>query len=187
MKITVYGAGSWGIALSLVLAHNGHQVTTWTHREEQCRQLRETRMNAKLLPGVHIPEQIALTSEIDCARDAELVVLAVPSFAVAETAEKAAAIVPAGVPIVNVGKGLDAAHDYCRFSETIDRAFGGQNPVVALTGPTHAEEVARGIPTACIPRPTSSVQRSAVRLRTSLHWLPVLPTVWGWEITPRPD
>ena len=91
MKITVYGAGSWGIALSLVLAHNGHQVTTWTHREEQCRQLRETRMNAKLLPGVHIPEQIALTSEIDCARDAELVVLAVPSFAVAETAEKAAA------------------------------------------------------------------------------------------------
>ncbi len=161
MKITVYGAGSWGIALSLVLAHNGHQVTTWTHREEQCRQLRETRMNAKLLPGVHIPEQIALTSEIDCARDAELVVLAVPSFAVAETAEKAAAIVPTGVPIVNVGKGLDAAHDYCRFSETIDRAFGGQNPVVALTGPTHAEEVARGIPTAIL---AASASRSAAEL-----------------------
>ena len=150
MRITVYGTGSWGIALSLVLCKNGHEVTAWTHRAEQCARLRETRMNEKLLPGVHIPERIALTSDPACARDAELVVLAVPSFAVAETAEKVAAAVPAGVPIVNVAKGLDAAHDYCRFSQTITAAFGGRNPVVALTGPTHAEEVARGIPTAIL-------------------------------------
>ena len=84
MKITVYGAGSWGIALSLVLSHNGHTVTTWTHRPEQCELLKQTRMNAKLLPGVRIPDCIALTSDIACAHDADLIVLAVPSFAVAE-------------------------------------------------------------------------------------------------------
>lgn len=161
MRITVYGTGSWGIALSLVLCKNGHEVTAWTHRAEQCARLRETRMNEKLLPGVHIPERIALTSDPACARDAELVVLAVPSFAVAETAEKAAAAVPAGVPIVNVAKGLDAAHDYCRFSQTITAAFGGRNPVVALTGPTHAEEVARGIPTAIL---SASAERAAAEL-----------------------
>lgn len=161
MKITVYGAGSWGIALSLVLCHNGHTVTTWTHRPEQCELLKQTRMNAKLLPGVRIPDCIALTSDIACAHDADLIVLAVPSFAVAETAERVVAIAPQGVPVVNVGKGLDAAHGYCRFSETIINAFGGHSPVVALTGPTHAEEVARGIPTAIV---SASTSRAAAEL-----------------------
>ena len=63
--------------------------------------------------------------------------------------------------IVNVGKGLDSQHGYCRFSETIDRAMGGRNPVVALTGPTHAEEVARGVPTAIV---AASASRAAAEL-----------------------
>lgn len=150
MKITVYGAGSWGIALSILLHHNGHEVTTWTHLQEECALLQNTRMNEKLLPEVKIPESITLTTDLACAKEAELVVLAVPSFAVAETACKVADVVKAGVPIVNVGKGLDAAHGYCRFSETIAQCFAGRNPVVVLTGPTHAEEVARGIPTAIV-------------------------------------
>lgn len=118
-------------------------------------------MNEKLLPGVKIPETIALTTDISCADDAELVILAVPSFAIAETAEKVAKVVQSGVPIVNVGKGLDAAHDYCRFSETIAKVFGEGHTVVALTGPTHAEEVARGIPTAIV---AASESRAAAEL-----------------------
>lgn len=155
MKVTVYGAGSWGIALSILLYRNGHTVTTWTHRQEECTLLKETRMNEKLLPGVQIPEQIRLTTDIDCASEADLIVLAVPSFAVAEVAAQVAGVVRTGIPIVNVGKGLDAAHGYCRFSETISHAFDGNNPVVALTGPTHAEEVARGIPSAIVSASTS--------------------------------
>lgn len=161
MKITVYGAGSWGIALSILLEHNGHEVTTWTHRKEEWELLEQTRMNEKLLPGVQIPQTITLTTDISCARDAELVILAVPSFAIAETAEKVAKVITPGVPVVNVGKGLDAAHEYCRFSETISKNFGQEHAVVALTGPTHAEEVARGIPTAIV---AASESREAAEL-----------------------
>lgn len=161
MKITVYGAGGWGSALAILLSRNGHDVTMWTRREAQCAMLRETRENAKLLPGVKIPEKIMLTSDLTCGRDADLIVLAVPSFAVADTAARIAAFLPAGVPVVNVSKGLDAAHGYCRLSETLDRVFAGQNPIVALTGPTHAEEVARGIPTAIL---AASMSRTAAEL-----------------------
>ena len=87
--------------------------------------------------------------------------LAVPSFAVASTAERLAKIVPPHTVIVNVGKGLDSKHGYCRFSETISNAMNGSNPVVALTGPTHAEEVARGIPTAIV---AASESRAAAEL-----------------------
>lgn len=161
MKITVYGAGSWGIALSMLLYRNGHEVTTWTHRTEECELLQNTRMNEKLLPGVRIPETIAITTDIACAADAQLIVLAVPSFAIAQTAEKVAKVVKSGVPVVNVGKGLDAANGYCRFSESISRIFGQDHAVVALTGPTHAEEVARGIPTAIV---AASENRAAAEL-----------------------
>ena len=95
------------------------------------------------------------------AAKADLVVLAVPSFAVASTAEQLAKIVPPHTVIVNVGKGLDSKHGYCRFSETISNAMNGSNPVVALTGPTHAEEVARGIPTAIV---AASESRAAAEL-----------------------
>lgn len=150
MKITVYGAGGWGCALAMVLARNRHQVTLWTHTAAHCEALRRTRENEKLLPGVKLPEEIDVCDQIACGAAADLIVMAVPSFAVAETAARIAAILPAGVPVVNVGKGLDAANGFCRLSESIDRAMGGRNPVVALTGPTHAEEVARGIPTAIL-------------------------------------
>ena len=108
---------------------------------------------------MRIPEGITVTTDMSGAAEADLVVMAVPSFAVASTAEQLSRIVPAGTVIVNVGKGLDSQHGYCRFSETIDRAMGGRNPVVALTGPTHAEEVA-----------LARVFRMA----------------WAWGITPKP-
>lgn len=155
MKIFVLGSGGWGSALAILLHNNGHHVTMWTFFQEECERLKKERANEKLLPGVRIPDGIEITNEMTPAADADLVVMAVPSFAVASTAENLSAVLPEGIPVINVGKGLDAKHGYCRFSETIDRAIGGKNPIVALTGPTHAEEVARGIPTAIVAASTS--------------------------------
>ena len=150
MKVFVLGTGGWGIALAMLLHQNGHEVTSWTFFQEECDLLHRERANEKLLPGVKIPEGIGITTDMSGAAKADLIVMAVPSFAVASTAEQLSAIVPAGTVVVNVGKGLDSKHGYCRFSQTIDRALDGKNPVVALTGPTHAEEVARGVPTAIV-------------------------------------
>ncbi len=143
MKVFVVGCGGWGMALSMLLDSNGHDVTSWSFFEEECRMLRENRGNEKLLPGVKLPESIEITNDLTGAKDADIVLMAVPSFAVHSTAENLSKIVPEGRVIVNVGKGLDRDNGYCRFSETIKRATNGKNPIVALTGPTHAEEVAR--------------------------------------------
>lgn len=161
MKIFVLGSGGWGSALAILLHNNGHKVTMWTFFKEECERLQRERANEKLLPGVKIPEEIEITNEMTGVQDAEMVIMAVPSFAVASTAESLAAVLPEGIPVVNVGKGLDAKHGYCRFSETIDRALHGKNPVVALTGPTHAEEVSRGVPTAIV---AASASRQAAEL-----------------------
>ncbi|MDO4270765.1 MAG: NAD(P)H-dependent glycerol-3-phosphate dehydrogenase [Eubacteriales bacterium] len=161
MKVFVLGTGGWGIALAMLLHGNGHEVASWTYLQEECDLLCRERANEKLLPGVKIPAGIEITTDMSGAAKADLIVMAVPSFAVASTAAQLAAIVPAGTVIVNVGKGLDGKNGYCRFSETIDRAMGGNNPVVALTGPTHAEEVARGVPTAIV---AASESRAAAEL-----------------------
>ncbi len=161
MKIFVVGCGGWGMALSMLLHENGHEVTAWSFFEEECRQLRENRGNEKLLPGIKLPEEIEITNDLSGAAKADIVLMAVPSFAVHSTAAQLSEIIPAQTVIVNVGKGLDRDNGYCRFSETIERATKGQNPIVALTGPTHAEEVSRGILTAIL---AASESRAAAML-----------------------
>ena len=161
MKIFVVGCGGWGMALSILLHENGHEVTAWSFFEEECRVLREERGNERLLPGIKLPEEIEITNDLTGAAEADIVLMAVPSFAVHSTAQQLSHIIPAQTVIVNVGKGLDRDNDYCRFSETITNATNGKNPVVALTGPTHAEEVARGILTAIL---AASESRAAATL-----------------------
>ena len=90
MKIFVAGCGGWGMALSMLLSGNGHEVTEWSFFEQECSALKETRCNEKLLPGVRLPEEIQLTTDLSLAAQAELVVMAVPSFAIHSTAENLA-------------------------------------------------------------------------------------------------
>ncbi len=161
MKVFILGAGSWGMALAILLHNNGHEVTTWTYFEKERDLLIKERGNEKLLPGVKLPEEIVVTTDMSGAAEADIVVIAVPSFAVTSTAEQLKTVVPEGTVVVNVGKGLDAKNGYCRFSETITRVMDGKNPVVALTGPTHAEEVSRNIPTAIV---AASESRAAAEL-----------------------
>ncbi len=150
MKVCIMGSGSWGMALAIQLQKNAHDVTIWTHSTATQILLLQNRCNEKLLPGIQLPEEISITCEVAAAKTADMVILAVPSFAVAETAEKVAPFLRLDAVVVNVGKGLDAAHGFCRFSQTIEQILQEKHAVVVLTGPTHAEEVARNIPTTIV-------------------------------------
>ena len=151
-KITVLGAGTWGIALARLLAVNGHDVTVWSALPEELKELRTTRRH-KNLPGMELPETMHYTADIaEAAADRDLVVFAVPSPFVRATARKAAAAMPEGQLIVDVAKGVEEK-TLMTMSEIIEdelQKAGKSGRVVALSGPTHAEEVARDMPTAIV-------------------------------------
>ncbi len=149
MKISVLGSGSWGIAIANLLYKNGHDIAIWSHTAEESQMLKEQRCSPRL-PDVLIEQGIELTSDISCLSGAQIVVMAVPSFAVWQTAKAARRYLQKGTPIVLLSKGFDADNGYCLLSDTIEGELGADNPVVALTGPSHAEEVARQVPTAVV-------------------------------------
>lgn len=148
-KVTVIGSGSWGTALAVMLAQNGHEVLIWSRRQDAVDELLQDRSNQKYLPGIVIPETIQATTDRQAAvKDAEIVILAVPSRAVAETVKDFAPYLKTWQILVNVAKGLEPG-TMLRLSEVIQRE-APQCQVCVLSGPSHAEEVARGIPTTCL-------------------------------------
>ena len=148
MKITVLGSGGWGTALSILLLDNGNDVTLWSFLESEAETLRTTHENP-MLKGVPLPEALKITTGMDSVKGSEIVVLATPSFAVRQTARKMAPLLRADQVVVSVGKGIekDTAK---RLTEIIEEETGGVCPVVALSGPSHAEEVGRRVPTGCV-------------------------------------
>lgn len=107
-KVSVVGAGSWGTALAMLLCNNGHDTMLWSHREEQAEELRTARENKAKLPGVKIPEEIHVTSDLSEALiDKDVIVMAVPSVAVRTTAKKMSSHIRYGQVIVNVAKGIE--------------------------------------------------------------------------------
>ncbi|UOO38554.1 NAD(P)-dependent glycerol-3-phosphate dehydrogenase [Oscillospiraceae bacterium CM] len=149
MKISVFGSGGWGTAIAKVLHENGHAVTLWSKFEKEVETLTKTRENP-LLRGVKIPEGIAITTSLDDAADGlDVAVMATPSFAVAETALLLKDRLKPDCIVVCVSKGIEK--DTTRLFSTILReALGDGARLVSLSGPTHAEEVGRQIPTACV-------------------------------------
>jgi glycerol-3-phosphate dehydrogenase (NAD(P)+) len=148
MNITVLGSGAWGTALSLLLLENGNDVTLWSFFEKECEAMRAGRENP-YLKGVPLPETLKLSAELGCAADADAVVLATPSFAVRETARRLAPLLKPDAVVVSVAKGIEKESSL-RMSELIGSELRGKNPIVALSGPSHAEEVGRKIPTALV-------------------------------------
>ena len=148
MKITVVGSGGWGTALALVLEENGHQVTLWSHRPEKAEELKRTRENP-MLKGVPLPEGLGLTADLGVAGESEVVVMVTPSFAVRETAAKLRDVVKPGTVIVSASKGIEKESSL-RLSQVINQELEGKCPVVVLSGPSHAEEVGRHIPTGVV-------------------------------------
>lgn len=148
-KITVIGSGSWGTALAIMLAEHGHEVLIWARRQDAVDELTQQRTNQRYLPGVRIPDGIRATTEHkEAAEYAEILISAVPSRAVRGTMGDFAPYLKEGQILVNVAKGLEQESLH-RLSEVI-KEIAPQCEVCVLSGPSHAEEVARGIPTACL-------------------------------------
>ena len=146
MDIAVVGCGSWGTALALLLRNNGHRITLWSHSRRAIDHIQAHGENS-LLPGISIPADIPLTTDIAAVSSASLVVSAVPSFAVRETAEKLRPHLRPEAVLVSVTKGIERGTSL-RMSQILQEVTG--HTVAVLSGPTHAEEVARGIPTGCV-------------------------------------
>ena len=146
-KITVLGAGGWGIALALAAHKNNNEVSIWSPMNLGLDILLEKRTNERLLKDIYIPEDILLTDDINVCEGNDITVIAVPSGAVREVAGKLSAVKNAGV-IVNVAKGFEK--DTLKLLSDVIGEELPNNPLVVLTGPSHAEEVARDIPTSIV-------------------------------------
>lgn len=149
MKISVLGAGTWGTALAILLANNGHEVTLWSKLRREIEALVSDRTKIPNLPGAVLPEKIQLTYELQEALvSPEIIVSAVASPFTRETAHAVAPFVKPGQIIVNVAKGIEEATLF-----TLTEIIADEIPnadVAVLSGPSHAEEVSRLIPTTCV-------------------------------------
>lgn len=149
MNITVIGTGGWGTALAVLLHGNGHRVTLWGRLPEEVDPILAHRENKTFLPGVKIPDAIQVTLDTQTAlRQAEMAVFAVPSHGMRPICRQVREYLPANAALVHVAKGIENETG-ARMSEVIAEELKTDR-VVVLSGPSHAEEVGRGIPTAVV-------------------------------------
>lgn len=149
MKVTFLGAGSWGTALSVTVAKNGHDVTLWSAVEAELKLLREKREHTERLPGVKLPDNIIIEDDIEKACEGkDLIVFSVASPYVRRVADQSAPYIPDGQRIVNVAKGIEDTTLYT-LSEVLNDVLPGRD-ISVLSGPSHAEEVVKGVPTTVV-------------------------------------
>lgn len=146
MKAAVVGSGAWGTALALCLHRNGHDVALWFHNPEKAAQAAQTRRNPRL-PGILLPAGITVTADPACVAGCPLVVIASPSSPIRSVCRQVAPYLEEGTTLVSVTKGVEPG-TLLRMSQVVAEETG--RTVVALTGPSHAEEVALNLPTGCL-------------------------------------
>jgi len=148
-KVSVLGAGSWGTALAVMLHNNGHQVSLWSALPTEVAELNLNREQKSKLPGVRIDEEIVITGVLaDAAKDKDLIVMAVPSVYVRQTAARLNGLVAKGQLFVCVAKGIEE-DTLMTMTQVIEDELPDVEAAV-LSGPSHAEEAGRGIPTTCV-------------------------------------
>ncbi len=148
-NVGIIGAGSWGCALSWLLSNNGNQVTVWSIMEDEVSMLRNCHEQKDKLPGVILPDDMEFTTDLESAvKDKDMLVLAVPSPFTRSTAGKMAPFIKEGQKIVNVAKGIEDV-TLMTLSEIIEQEIPKAD-VAVLSGPSHAEEVGKGIPTTIV-------------------------------------
>lgn len=148
-KVGVIGAGSWGTALALLLDANGNDVTVWSYKPEEVKALNETRVHKSKLPGIPLPESMKFTSIMaEAVEGMDVVVLAVPSSTTRTTARNMKPFVKESQILVNVSKGIEES-TLLTLSDQIEEEIPHAD-VAVLSGPSHAEEVGRGIPTTVV-------------------------------------
>lgn len=182
-KIGMIGAGSWGIALTWLLTNNGHQVTVWSALEDEIRLLQEKHEQTSKLPGVILADSVSFTTSLkEAVKGRDLLVLAVPSPFVRSTAHQLRDVVEEKQIIVNVAKGIEEK-TLMTLSEVIEEEIP-QVQVAVLSGPSHAEEVGKGVPTTIV---AGAKTRSAAEKIQNIFMSPVFrvytsPDVLGIEL-----
>ena len=147
-RIGIIGGGSWGIALAVLLEKNGHQVTVWSALEQEIVMLKANHEH-KMLPGVKLGQDVVFTTEDSAAvKEQDLLVMSVASSYTREIAHRLSSLVAPKQKIVNVAKGIEA-HTLMTLSEIIEEEIP-QADVAVMSGPSHAEEVSRGVPTTIV-------------------------------------
>jgi glycerol-3-phosphate dehydrogenase (NAD(P)+) len=146
----VLGAGGWGTAIAVLLAQNQqHKVALWSARAEHAGRLLERRENTRFLPGVPIPDSVLLSTDIaQATRGADLLITAIPTIYLRDALKRIAGQIPASCPVLSLTKGLEIA-TFRRPTEIIAETLS-ERPLAVLSGPSHAEEVARGLPTTLV-------------------------------------
>ena len=143
MKVAVVGSGAWGTALAIRLCKNGHDVTMWTYETDLIPQMRLSRRNPRL-PNAVLPDNLQISGDYTCVRGCKMVVMASPSFPARSVCRNVAPFIDEDAVVVSVTKGLeDGTH--LRMSQVVAQETGRE--VVALIGPSHAEEVSVDVPT----------------------------------------
>lgn len=159
-KVTILGSGGWGMALAISAFNNGNDVTLWSPFEQEVNMLLEKRCNEKLLGGVMLPEGIEITTDMACVEGSAITIIATPSTVIRNVASQLAGFKNFGI-VVNVSKGLEKG-SLKRLSQVISDEIPKCN-VVVLSGPSHAEEVARNIPTSIVSASTSVAAAQVVQ------------------------
>lgn len=162
-RITVLGAGSWGTALAVLLQKKGHDVALWGRIEDGIETVARERINSRFLPEVTIPDEVQVTSDLDYGLSrAEMVVLSVPSQALRSVLQRIGNRINSEAVIVNTAKGLEIS-SHLRMSEVVQEIWGADvlKRFAVLSGPSHAEEVGRSLPTAVV---TASSHRPTAEL-----------------------
>jgi glycerol-3-phosphate dehydrogenase (NAD(P)+) len=162
-RFAILGAGSWGTALALHLTGVGHRVALWARDEEVVAGIARDRVNARYLPGVRLPEAIAPTSDLHAAlAAATFVVFAVPSHGLRKVTRDAAPRLMPGAVLISAAKGLET-ESHARMSQVLAEETGGSRPIVVLSGPSFASEVAQGLPTAVLVASSDMASAQAVQ------------------------
>lgn len=147
-KIVVLGAGGFGISLAIMSVESGHDVTLWSVFQSEIDMIALDREHKQKLPGVKIPDSIKLTADMSCISGADIVIIGVPSVFVRNVVRQASEYITENMVIVNTSKGLEDV-DYLTMSRVIREEIKNV-PIVVLSGPSHAEELARKVPTTIV-------------------------------------
>ncbi len=164
-NITILGSGGFGLSLALSAHRGGHKVKVWSKFADELEAIRRDGEHRQKLPGVPVPPEIELTDSMDCIDGCDIVIFGIPSRFVRDTVRLAAPYIKAPMIVVNTGKGLEE-ETLKTLSQVFHEELPDEIPVVTLTGPSHAEEVGRGVPTTIVA--ASEDEKAAAKVQELL-------------------